>query len=204
MDFVGEVFRSMGELFLAPYQNTSLLWQIIPIISLLIILEIYFGFYKQEDLGWNTALGNGISIFWIAMSLFQHIFSPETDFFLEGFLVALVVGLYSLFVIFISFKHNLSPKLTFRISSPEITFYLGIIGILFVHQVIPFTLSMAVAIVVFFLILVLGFYILRKLLPSKDKDDFSPDTSLENNFSEGLTSDNPLMKDSNFEKEMFK
>jgi len=69
------------EIFLAPSKDPSIWWLLAPIILFWLITEIYFGRHKQERLGWNTALGNGLSMFWIVIISFKVLFDKNLGFF---------------------------------------------------------------------------------------------------------------------------
>ncbi|MBD3354899.1 hypothetical protein GF361_02850, partial [Candidatus Woesearchaeota archaeon] len=54
------------ELVTAPYHHSELLWITIPLVAALILMDIYFGRYKKEELGWNTAVGNTLALAFVA------------------------------------------------------------------------------------------------------------------------------------------
>lgn len=157
------VIASLWELLRAPFVQPSLLWQILPILLLWIMLELYFGTHKDEHMGWNSALGHGISVFWIAMSLLQYLF--EEGRMGPDLIFALILAVYSIVVSWIAFSHKLPAGITYRLASPEVLFYGSIIAILHAHQVIVFSASMLSAIGILFVLIVLLLWLLRSLLP---------------------------------------
>ena len=46
------ILSGFKEIFSAPLRDISILWLLIPIILFWFVLEIYFGKYKGEKLGW--------------------------------------------------------------------------------------------------------------------------------------------------------
>jgi len=59
---LSEIWSALKEIFSNIANEPSILWYIAPIGVLWFILEIYFGIYEKEKLGWNTALANGIMV----------------------------------------------------------------------------------------------------------------------------------------------
>ena len=41
------------------------------------IVAFYFGKYHEEELGWNTAVGNSLVLLFVAMDLLRHIYNLE-------------------------------------------------------------------------------------------------------------------------------
>ncbi|MCJ7429449.1 MAG: hypothetical protein MUP66_03600, partial [Candidatus Nanohaloarchaeota archaeon QJJ-5] len=57
MDLVTIVVRMLDIVFF-PFEYPDLLPSLTPIIVGMLVLELYFGRYTHEELGWNTAVGN--------------------------------------------------------------------------------------------------------------------------------------------------
>ena len=43
------------EFLTAPFVYTDMLWIILPLILTLLVMELYFGVYSSEELGWSSA-----------------------------------------------------------------------------------------------------------------------------------------------------
>lgn len=171
-----EVAGVMRDIFTGPFLHPNLLWQIAPLFILWIGLEIYFGRYKKERLGWNTALANGISIFWVVLSNFQFVFFAK-DRFDNIWLIILPLTLlaaYSLFLIYTAFTHYLKTKWAYILASPTTTYYFSIISILLAHQIITFNLPSVIGIFTFYFFLVFIFYFFKIFIPDVDVDLNSP------------------------------
>jgi hypothetical protein len=165
------ILPALGEIATAPLLKPSLFWQLGPILCIWILVEIYFGTHKKEKLGWNTALTNGISLFWIIISAMQHIFSEEGLFSWDKFLIILMFALYAIFVIVISFNHKFKASITFVFASPTPLFYFSAIVLLFAHGLLTLSWSMISAIALLFIILLVTITLLKKLLPEMKEDD---------------------------------
>lgn len=178
-DILTGILPALGQIAYAPLLKPSLFWQLGPILCIWILVEIYFGTHKKEKLGWNTALSNGISLFWIVVSAMQHIFSEEGLFSWDKFLIILIFALYAIFVIVISFEHKFKASITFVFASPTPLFYFSAIVLLFAHDLLTLSWAMISAIALLFVIILLTITLLKKLLPEmkEDDDDFGASLS---------------------------
>ena len=145
--FIIESFKAFFKILSTPFTNPELLWQIIPIVFMLIVMETYFGMYKHEKLGWNTALGNGISLFWIIISSMQYMFSNKEYFAWDKFAVILFLVVYALFIVYISFSHKISAKKTYIFSSPVVIYFSGYLAFIYAYGKISADLHYLVAII---------------------------------------------------------
>lgn len=178
--FLVEVFYSMLDIAGAPFKELSLLWQLAPIFLVWAVMIFYFGTHKKEKLGWNTAVGNGISLFWIIVSALQHIFADKsaeftyTKFFLIG-----IIALYSMIIVYTSFKHSFSDKFIYAIASPTPVYYFSAIVLLYAHNLIALTWSSIVAIAVLFVFVLILVKLVEVFLPEmkEDEDDNKDDLS---------------------------
>ena len=56
-----------------PLSNENLMWILVPLFLTLILMELYFGRYKKEELGWNTAFGNSLILIFVSANLINHL-----------------------------------------------------------------------------------------------------------------------------------
>lgn len=163
-----------SDLVLAPYYHSSLLWIAIPLVISLLIMDFYFGRYKKEELGWNTAVGNSLALIFVTMDLIRQLYSGAegASFFnlvssnLRGFLVVFVLGLGSLWLLVAEFFHILPRRLAFFISStlPTAVFSYTAIVLIYTDIVLDrYTLFAAIAL---FIILLLLLELIQFLIPA--------------------------------------
>ena len=168
------------------FSHSSLLWQIIPLLVLWFVLEIYFGRYRNERLGWNTALANGLSMFWIVLSSLQFVFSNQKDLDLNWSLflsLFLILG-YALSIVSVSFNHSLKSNWAFLIASLSPVYYFSIISLLIAHQIIVINLFSIIAIFILFIAILLFFFLFRFLIPKAsilDKESLNSNDSFDLN-----------------------
>jgi len=153
-------------IFSAPLKDLSVLWLLAPIILFWLILEIYFGRYKREKVGWNTALGYGLTMFWVVVISFRTMFENDFELFSIDKLIFLIfIAAYSLFIIFVSFTHRLREKVFFLVASPSFVYYLFLIAILLVHDVLDLNLWVVIDLIIIYIIILILETILKKLMP---------------------------------------
>ena len=128
MTFTSYIFQELIprllELFTDPWLHRESLWIILSTIFIAVLIEMYFGRYKSEELGWNTAFSNSISLFWVGVILLRVIFAENnivmilSDPVLIKKLIIIGIFLFWIFLLlFFNFFHILPKRFAFLISS---------------------------------------------------------------------------------------
>lgn len=152
MSFFMNLWVAFKDILRAPL-TVNLWWQLLPVLVLWVAIEIYLDRHKHEELGWNSALGNGISLFWISVSSMQPLFvKNQLSFPWATFFVLLLVLAYSLFIIYISFTHKLRSRLGYELAYPTVIYYLAIFTILWGHRALNMNLYVLIMFVVLFIV----------------------------------------------------
>lgn len=112
-----EVISTAISIFSAPIQHSDIVPTVLPLILGGLIVELYLGKYKKEDLGWNTAVGNAVVWFATGISLLV----TES---LEGLEVqaTFFLILLGLFVGFMDFFHIWPERIAFLVSSSGLVY----------------------------------------------------------------------------------
>jgi hypothetical protein len=125
----------------APFRVPDMLWMLIPILATLLFMEFYFGRYKEEELGWNTAFGNSLVLTFVAIDLFRRIYEPTGMTVLATLqsndakiLIAMVIFGFALLLAFTNFFHFISKKVAYAISSAPFIHLLALLGIIVVYS----------------------------------------------------------------------
>jgi len=176
------IFEKSKEIIVAPGANTQMLWTLIPLLAGLIFLEIYFGHYKREELGWNSAVSNSLVLFFVGMSLFSYL-SAEGGMaylsFVGGFniigsgvmitktAIAAFVALEGVLLFALNFAHALPKKFAFGISSGFFLNFLGLIAIILVYGSIEFNFYILPAVLLIFLCLVIILGLIEAIEPAQ-------------------------------------
>ena len=171
------------EILQQPIVNRNMLWILLPLLVALFLMELYFGHYKEEELGWNSAVSNSIVLFFVGMNLCAYLFSknmlvgltavtPETlEIASQKTFIAFIILLESIFLLILNFFHLVSKRFAFGISSTLIMNFVGLIGIILVYSDIPIDVSLIPAILFLFVVAVLFFWILQSLEPKVEEEE---------------------------------
>jgi len=186
------VTERLLDLLLAPLRYPDLIWILFPMLTGLILMEIYFGRYKEEKLGWNTAVGNALILVFVAIDLFKQIYGIDsnpldvlrtlwdmiyfdiamTDQMFVTTLMAVLVLMYGIFLMFLDFFHVLPEKLAFMMSSSLPINIFAYTAIVVVYSNMSgnayiFSWATIVAAIILFLALGIIFGIMHFLEPTK-------------------------------------
>jgi len=161
------------ELVTAPYTHPELLWITIPLVAALVIMDIYFGRYKKEELGWNTAVGNSLALIFVTMDLTRKIFTglaePSVANLLsqnfKGLAVVIVLSLGSLWLFVADFFHVLPKKLAFFISSSLPTTIFAYMAIILIYTEIPLDRLTLLAVLILFVALLILLKVIQFFVP---------------------------------------
>lgn len=125
--FATVLFPRLEEFVNLPINEPSILWTILPLLVTAFFLEIYFGRYKTEELGWNSAFANCVSLLWVTSSLMRFMFENYgmlifTEWNIYGQITPLMLmiagfGLWSLALALCNFFHILPRWIAFFVSS---------------------------------------------------------------------------------------
>jgi hypothetical protein len=178
---IADIFLNLGKAFVdiikPMFIDFSLFWYLGPILLFWLILEIYFSRYKTEELGWNTALGNGLSVFWIITICMKYLFDNHLENFHWGKFAALITMLlYAVFIIVNSFSHKLRDKVSFLLASPTATYYLSGVAVLWTYGKLQITVWVLIALVLFYGFVLLVELILKKIIKAKETGGFGTDS----------------------------
>ena len=171
-DFLGRIF----EIFNAPSDTPKMLWMLLPLLATAILLEFYFGRYKEEELGWNTAYGNALVLAFVSIDLFRHIYEPLGLSVVDAvagnhpkIIISIAIFALALLLILIDFFHFLPKKVAYAISSPTYINFLSILGIIIVYSSIPLDWTTLFACIVILGLLTLVSQIIYWIVP-----DYTP------------------------------
>lgn len=166
------VIERFLELISAPYFHKEMLWIVLPLVIGLIIMQVYFGRYKKEELGWNTAVGNSLALIFVSVDLVRQIFTNSTGTVAEIFLgefgrvmVVIILAFVSMWLLFGEFFHFLPKKFAFIISSSIPTSLAAYIAITLIYTNTPTDFTTFIAALLLLVVLVAVFKIIHFLEP---------------------------------------
>lgn len=160
-----EILPVLERFVLTPLEHPELLPSLLPLILGALVLELYFGKYTTEELGWNSSVAN--AVIWITTGITLLLTSElgrlerRASYFLIG--IGSVVG-------YLNFYHKWPSTAAFAVSSAGIVYSLAYVTVVVVKtslEVNPVTLKAAAAFIIGSNI---GFKLLQGLeTPSRDQ-----------------------------------
>jgi hypothetical protein len=136
-----DLLKRITDIFNAPFKITNMLWMLLPLLATLILMEFYFGRYKEEELGWNTAFGNALVLIFVSIDLFRHVYDPVGgvifSFLYAGhakIIISIVVFLFGILLLFMDFFHFIPKKVAYLLSSPIYINLISLFGIIIVYS----------------------------------------------------------------------
>jgi len=60
LQFLNSIWQRALEIVRQPMLNPDIVWVMLPLIVTVILIQLYFGRYQIEKLGWNSALANSL------------------------------------------------------------------------------------------------------------------------------------------------
>ena len=67
--FAQAVLKETVLLIKAPATNPQMIWITVPLVITTLLMTFYFGKHIKEQLGWNTALGNSVVLFFVGLKV---------------------------------------------------------------------------------------------------------------------------------------
>lgn len=121
------------ELAQAPLQNPEIIPTVLPLVLGAVVLELYFGKHQNEELGWNSSVGN--SVVWISTGISLHM-TEVIESTRELYSTYFIIGL-GLFTGYLNFFHKWKSELAFIASSTTIVYSIAYITTVVIKTDIP-------------------------------------------------------------------
>lgn len=129
----GSLQERILDIIYAPLNNPEIVPTILPLVLGAIVLELYFGKHKGEQLGWNSSVAN--SVIWISTGLSLHITEViETTQELYATYFIIVLGIFTSYM---NFFHKWRPNVAFFASSVTIVYAIAYLTTVVVKTEIP-------------------------------------------------------------------
>ncbi|MBW2980319.1 hypothetical protein KY360_02790 [Candidatus Woesearchaeota archaeon] len=170
MALLTSMLEALNQIGASFTQDYSLWWYLAPVFLLWTLLELYFGKYKREKLGWNTSLGNGITLTWISVESMRFLFEKQPSNFWFKFGIIMAILLYAMLIVYFAFSHKLSAKVTYTLASPSPVYFLSAVTILWGHGVLIVTWWVLLDLVIIYILLAIIFLIIKKIMPESTRD----------------------------------
>jgi len=143
---------------LTPFENPEIVPTILPLVAGFVVIELYFGKHKSEELGWNTAVGN--AVIWVSTGV--SLYMTETLSTPELYATGALIGL-GLLVGYMDFFHKWSATMAFMVSSAGVVYTLAYILVVLVKTDLPLTQETFETSLIFFVVINVVFKVIQML-----------------------------------------
>ncbi|MEM2908744.1 MAG: hypothetical protein QW590_01810 [Candidatus Bilamarchaeaceae archaeon] len=162
----------------APLSDPQMLWSAVPLVIATLFMTLYFGKYKQEELGWNTAFGNTMVFLFMALNLIRQMYYADgvgswdnvlsNNFYLS---VSIALTVVALVLMLITYYHLLPRKVAFFLfSAPPINVSVYVLMTIIYTGVPADYITLLAALILFFII-----FIILKLIQTLERAASKPE-----------------------------
>jgi len=170
IDILMQILNRFVDLVMAPITDQQMLWTAVPLVIATIFITLYFGKYRKEELGWNTAFGNTMVFLFVSLNIIRYMYYSGDDgswnnLFANGFylsITSILTGIAFLFM-FITYYHLFPKKLAFFLfSAPPVNVSVYVLMTI-IYTGVPADYITLIAAVLFFLVIFLLLKMMQKL-----------------------------------------
>lgn len=145
-----EGFEQIGTAFVRDF---GVWWFLTPIFILWIVMEIYLGEYKRERWGFSSSLANSVSFTWVNIAALRVIFLEEGLIGEARLWLAVMFLIYGVFLIYISFKHIFSERITAAIAGPTPVYFLSVLSVLWGQGILEISFSVIIDLAILYIVI---------------------------------------------------
>lgn len=172
--FVPALAERIKDIATAPAEHTEMIWILFPLIITMLLIEFYLGRYRDEELGWNTALGNSLVLVFVGIDLLRRIYGESffsnismntIIYFNPHALLAVAVLSTGMIMILVDFFHAIPKSLAFVMSSPLTVNLTSYLAVIFIYSNLPLDFVSAIAAIIVFMAAVLIIDLIHMIEP---------------------------------------
>ncbi len=148
------VMQRFWQLVYFPAEHPEFLPSLIPIFLGLLVIELYFGKYTFEELGWNSAVSNAVLLLATGLTLIirLNLMSAPSG---ARYVVAYAILVIGSVILVLNFYHLWAPTLAFSVSSGFVVYTAVYVAIAWVYEGLPVDINTGAAAV----LLAVSFYV---------------------------------------------
>jgi hypothetical protein len=171
-----EIWGRFLEIIYSPFNFRDMLWILIPLLLTMLLIEFYFGFYVEEELGWNTAFGNALVLMFIGLDLGRHLYENNVLFKDDiKTIIVIAVLIEAALIAFFDFFHVLPERFAFKISGTLPINFIAITAIILVYASIPIDFMTISALFLLLIVLSIGIGIIHFIEPKQGNKHYLDD-----------------------------
>jgi len=110
------------ELVEAPLNEPDMLWFAIPLLIATIMMSLYFGRYRKEELGWNSAFANTMVFIFVSIDIIRRMYESTTPYSWMNIwdnplylMITLALGGFGILSMITIYYHLLPKQITFKL-----------------------------------------------------------------------------------------
>ena len=169
---ITEIFNRFIELAEAPLVYKEMLWIIIPLLLTMLLMELYFGRYKYEELGWNTAYGNALVLIFVAVDLFRWLYMNDMLTYLHlKNVLAIAVVFEGILLTLINFLHLLPKEVAFGVSSKLPMNFIAYTAVILIYSNIPIDWITLAASILFLVAMAVFIKLVQLIIPASVEEE---------------------------------
>lgn len=169
LELYHEVLSRIWLILKSVFKQPDMLWVIVPVAISMLLISYYFGKYKKEELGWNTAFGNSVVMIFTCASLYRYLYSAGLFGWNSYTILVSVVLLEGFILTLLDFLHAMPKSFAFALSSGMTVNTILIFLVIIIFGKIPFDYITAIAVTIMALIIILLLRIMQIFeLPGED------------------------------------
>ncbi|MBD3310737.1 hypothetical protein GF351_05970 [Candidatus Woesearchaeota archaeon] len=160
------------EIFIHPWTLRRSLWMILPLMLILVFIHLYFGRHRSEELGWNSAFSNSISLLWICMILSRFLFEnyswsemlsePQA---MKSLIIIGILVSWVLVLLVLNYFHVMPKRLAFMLSSSDSVYVMAYIVISVIVDGFPLDQKTLIASLALFVIMLSVLQVIKHIIP---------------------------------------
>ena len=158
------VEETLETIVFAPIRQPELLPTVLPLVVGALVIEMYFGKYTTEELGWNTSVGN--AVIWATTGITLLMTTEMTQ--QEKFAAYGLIGVGG-FIGYLDFYHKWSDTIAFVVSSSGIVYTLAYVAVILIKTSLPVNMTTAKAAGIFIVAVNIGFKIMQGMETPRDR-----------------------------------
>ena len=129
------------DFLIAPLRYPEMIWILIPLFGTVILMELYFGRYPREDIGYHAALENTMYLLFVSVDLIRYlIVNNQIMNTIKVYFIVFIV-IYAFIMSILDFYHKLPRHVAFKTSSKSILGFTAYIAIIVVYSDILLNLN---------------------------------------------------------------
>ncbi len=171
MTLVDKVLERIFEILKAPATEPEMLWIIVPVAISTFLMTFYFGRYKDEELGWNTAFGNTIIMLFSCLDLLRHLYENSLLKLNVETILVIAVLFEGGILMLLNFLHALPKKLAFGISSSMTVNIIILSLIILIYSQLPLNEITAIAVLIIAVAIIILLKLIQLLEWGSDSED---------------------------------